>query len=158
MQGIGNLEGDLQAAIQEGGDELSSKTTYFQWEYAGANVSLHERRYPFSNQTFPVLEYVIFLRRDARLFYMVTLWLPPIFLAILAISTFFMSPAVGERLSYGITILLASQFGKAVQQTLLPVCREVLWIDVYLLFHEIFYFVRSSISRSSSCRARPSTS
>ena len=67
------------------------------------------------------------------------LLLPPIFLAVLAISTFFMTPA-GGRLGFGITVLLSSQFGKAVVMALMPVTRELLWIDLFLLFHEAFFF------------------
>ena len=71
---------------------------------------------------------------------MLTLWLPPVFLAILAFSTLFISPAAGERLGYGVTVYLASQFAKGIQQLLMPICKEVVWIDIYIFFHEIFYF------------------
>lgn len=96
-------------------------------------------------------EYMLYVRRDARTFYMVVLWLPPIFLTVLALSTFWMSPEVGERLGYGITILLASQFGKAVVMEFLPVCKELLWIDIYLLFHEVITFCILVMSCVTMC-------
>ena len=52
-----------------------------------------------------------------------------------------MSPAVGERLGYGITLILASQFSKAIVMELVPVCDEVVWIDLFHLVNELFTFL-----------------
>ena len=49
-------------------------------------------------------------------------------------STF--RPRGGERLGYGITLLLASQFGAVVMERM-PVCEELLWIDISSLPRDI---------------------
>ena len=144
VQRIGPLGGKY---IETHISERSGGTTYAEWEVLDSSedsvkqvLRSYEPSLAGGEEVWPVVELILTLRRDAFVFYMTQLWLPPIFLAILSLSTFFLSPEVGERLGYGITILLAAQFGKAVQQQLLPICREVLWIDIYLIYHEVFYF------------------
>ena len=130
----------LDAGWEFDGLERSRASTYSQWEFRGATAQLSYKSYPYSTQSYPIVEFVFFVRRDADVYYMLTLWLPPVFLAILAFSTLFISPAAGERLGYGVTVYLASQFAKGIQQLLMPICKEVVWIDIYIFFHEIFYF------------------
>ena len=140
------LGNDVQriALLDEGwrfvGLERSRIATYSQWEFVKATASLAIKRYPYSSQEYPLIEYVFFVRRDARTYYMLTLWLPPIFLAVLAFSTLYVSPSAGERLGYGMTIFLAAQFAKSIQQQLMPICKEIVWFDIYIFFHELYYF------------------
>lgn len=100
---------------QDGRGERSAKTTYSEWVWMEPDIYIANRTYVWSDRPWPVIEYVWRLRRDAWLFYLTTLCLPPILLAMLATSTFFMSPEEGERLGYGIAIYLASQFVKSLQ-------------------------------------------
>ena len=141
QQGIALMDGGVEIASREGDPtERSTITTYSEWQLLDATASIAFYSYPSSpNVPWPVVSALVTLRRDANLFYMSVLLLPPIFLAVLAVSTFFMTPG-GGRLGFGITVLLSSQFGKAVVMALMPICSEFLWIDLYIMFHESFTF------------------
>ena len=44
----------------------------------------------------------------------------------------------GERLGFGVTLLLAREFCKALVQQLTPICDEQLWIQNFDVVNEIF--------------------
>ena len=45
-------------------------------------------------------------------------------------AVFWLKPAVGERLGYGITLILATEVFKLVVDEVIPICGEMLWIDL----------------------------
>lgn len=144
QQGVALLNGDAiempNREVPNTPAERSAMPTYSEWQLRNASATLHYYEYTsYPGVPWPVISALITLKRHSTLFYTYVLLLPPIFLAALAISTFFMSHNVG-RLGFGITILLAAQFGKGVVASVTPTCNELLWIDIYLFFHEVFTF------------------
>merc|ERR1719440_1875348 len=60
---------------------------------------------------------------------------------------FGMSHEVGERLGFGITLILAIEVSKTVFQHMIPVCGELLWLELFSALNLIFCV----ISLAESC-------
>ncbi|EOD14576.1 hypothetical protein EMIHUDRAFT_448130 [Emiliania huxleyi CCMP1516] len=114
--------------------EASAGSSFTEWDLLSLSAVVRNLTYVCcGDDPWPVV------LRNASFFYFYVLIFPPTTLAILAISVFFVSPAVGERLSFGVTLVVASQFGacKLVVMQLMPICSELLWVDVFLLINEL---------------------
>ncbi len=59
--------------------------------------------------------------------------MPSILFSVLALLSAFLPPDSGERLGFGVTLLLAREFCKALVQQLTPICDEELWIQARTL-------------------------
>ena len=66
------------------------------------------------------------------------LLMPSILFSVLALLSAFLPPDSGERLGFGVTLLLAREFCKALVQQLTPICDEELWIQHFDVVNEIF--------------------
>ena len=64
--------------------------------------------------------------------------MPSVLFAVLALLSAFLPPDSGERLGFGVTLLLAREFSKALVQQLTPICDEELWIQHFDVINEIF--------------------
>mmetsp|Transcript_16775 Transcript_16775/g.49715 ORF Transcript_16775/g.49715 Transcript_16775/m.49715 type:complete len:361 (-) Transcript_16775:189-1271(-) len=118
--------------------EASAGSSFTEWDLLSLSAVVRNLTYVCcGDDPWPVVLYEVTIRRNASFFYFYVLIFPPTTLAILAISVFFVSPAVGERLSFGVTLVVASQFGKLVVMQLMPICSELLWVDVFLLINEL---------------------
>ena len=53
----------------------------------------------------------------------------------------FMSPEVGERVGYGITFLLIIEVSKMTFVSVLPMCGEILWVDLLFISSELVSLV-----------------
>ena len=51
---------------------------------------------------------------------------------------FFMSYEVGERLAFGITLILAVEVSKGLVINLVPICGELLWVEIFLNLNLLF--------------------
>ena len=72
----------------------------------------------------------MFLDRASFYYYNAVL-VPGILFTLLSFASFFMSYQVGERLGFGVTLILAVEVGKVVIAQMVPVCGELLWIEVF---------------------------
>lgn len=96
-----------------------------------AQVKTNLYEYPLApNEPFPTLEYTIHLER-ATFFYLNFTLLPSVILSLISFSVFFMSFAVGERLGFGITLVLVVEVSKQTIASLLPICGELLWMELF---------------------------
>eukprot|EP00913_Durusdinium_trenchii_P036019 g33701.t1 len=90
-----------------------------------------------SSEAWTVVKYTVELNRAA--FYYGTLILfPTILVTVLSFGVFFMSHEVGERLSFGITLLLVVEVMRSTVSTFVPICGELLWIDLFMLVNSVF--------------------
>ena len=88
------------------------------------------------------LTYIVHLDRSS-FYYVNFALLPSIVLTVLSFAVFFMSFKVGERLSYGITIILAIEVNRMTLAGMIPICGELLWI-------ELFFWVSGCVSKQAS--------
>merc|ERR1711951_240096 len=49
-----------------------------------------------------------------------------------------MSYEVGERLGFGITLILAVEVSKGLVINLVPICGELLWVEIFLNLNLLF--------------------
>ena len=54
---------------------------------------------------------------------------------------------MGERLGFGITLVLVVEVAKGTIQTLVPICGELLWMELFFLVN----FFATSFSLLESC-------
>ena len=118
--------------------ERSAGSSY--QEYSIKNVNATVNLYTYAccpSDPYPVVNYVITVQR-AGVFYVLMFIVPSLLLTMLSFSVFFMSFEVGERLGFGITLVLTFEVTKTIVMEFVPVCGEVLWIDLFLMVNEYF--------------------
>ena len=57
--------------------------------------------------------------------------LPSAALTALSFTVFFMSFQVGERLGVGVTLVLMIEVAKVTMSSMIPVCGELLWLEIF---------------------------
>jgi len=92
------------------------------------------------SEPWKVVKYTVTLKR-ASFYYVLLIITPSLLLTYLSFGVFFMSYEVGERLSFGITLVLVMEVLKTTISCFVPVCGELLWIDLFMLVCTIFCLV-----------------
>ena len=133
------LSGAFQGieAMESGCSELvfteeTSLASYTEYAISRVECSTVLYKYPCCpNEPWPVMKFRVHLQRTA--FYYLTMTLLPICLfTFMSFAVFFMSFQVGERLGFGVTLCLVSEVSKTIFSAYIPVCGELLWIELYL--------------------------
>ena len=106
-------------------------------EYGLHSVSMTKSDYIYSCCTtpFPVLTYKFELSRSSE-YYVRVLVIPQILLILLSFTVFFtgIGTSLGAgRMSFGMTIVLISTVMSVSTSSWLPVCGELLWVDLFLM-------------------------
>jgi len=126
FQGVHAFEGGVSFA-----KEPTSRSSY--QEYEIVEVSMEKTGgevYLGSNEAWPKLVYSVELERSWTYYIFISL-APSIGFTFLSMGVFFMSHEVGERLSFGITLMLANEVSKYTVMELLPICGETVWMDLF---------------------------
>ncbi|CAE7416921.1 nAChRalpha1 [Symbiodinium sp. CCMP2592] len=89
------------------------------------------------SEPWTLVKYTITLGR-ASFYYLLLIIFPTVLTTYLSFGVFFMSHEVGERLSFGITVLLLVGVIKGTVAKFVPVCGELLWIDLFMLINTTF--------------------
>lgn len=84
----------------------------------------------YGDDPYTVLQYTLMLRRSQS-YYIFLVIIPCLMFSLLSFSVFWLSHEVGERLGFGITLILATEVFKVVISGMVPVCGEMLWIDLF---------------------------
>ena len=111
-------------------------------EYTVVGVDVRTTSYVYegwANDPWPVVIYDISISRKSQ-FYDIFLIVIVIF-GLLSSFPAFMSPEVGERLGYGITFLLIIEVSKMTFVSVLPMCGEILWVDLLFISSELVSLV-----------------
>eukprot|EP00929_Paragymnodinium_shiwhaense_P090492 TRINITY_DN50681_c0_g3_i1.p1 TRINITY_DN50681_c0_g3~~TRINITY_DN50681_c0_g3_i1.p1 ORF type:complete len:1004 (+),score=219.76 TRINITY_DN50681_c0_g3_i1:165-3176(+) len=96
---------------------------------------------------FPILLYTVKMKRSS-LYYVMKLIMPQLAMAALSLITYFMQADTGERLTFGITLVLAVVTTDIVATELMPVCEEALlmnWISWLSLFFCVLSLFESAV-------------
>jgi len=110
----------------------TARTTYqeYQLRQSGIRTSIQVYTYPCCpDEPWPTLTYTFLFERVTTWLYMRTLVIPVVMLTFLSSAAFFFDLRCGERLGYGITVILAIIATEIIASESLPTCPEWLWIE-----------------------------
>eukprot|EP00931_Biecheleriopsis_adriatica_P025326 TRINITY_DN15584_c0_g1_i1.p1 TRINITY_DN15584_c0_g1~~TRINITY_DN15584_c0_g1_i1.p1 ORF type:complete len:642 (+),score=74.35 TRINITY_DN15584_c0_g1_i1:262-1926(+) len=118
--------------------EDTSGSSYQQHSIEEVHVSIKENVYDCcASEPWQVVKYTIFMKRST-FYYALLIIIPNIIMTYLSFGVFWMPAEVGERLSYGVTLVLVVEVGKVTVSSFIPVCGELLWVDLFLLECTLF--------------------
>jgi hypothetical protein len=92
------------------------------------------------NSPYPTLLYTIKVTR-ARIFYILRLMLPTVCVTIFSFVAFFMEPNIGERLGYGMIIILAHVTNDAYADLYMPIADRLVYIDYVTLLSKLYALI-----------------
>lgn len=134
-QGLKPYESGCASLVQTEQVSLSSYT-----EYSIINVSCAQTDYVyegFGAEVWPSISYEVTLQRMSFYYDNMTI-IPCIIYTLLSFLVFFMSFEAGERLGYGVTLCLTSEVSKTIVATQVPMCGELLWIELFFNLNLVF--------------------
>ena len=112
----------------------SSQSSYAKFLITGTTTEVKELFVPaYPDEKWPIMVGTIKMRRANWFSWILITTLPTIFLAYLATVVAFLPPECGERLGYGITLIVALEVGKVVLVGIIPVAGEILQNDILTL-------------------------
>lgn len=119
-QGLELLDGGISIDTQE----ASARTSYQELSItvSGSAAEIVTYTYPCCpSAPWPVAR-IDFRMKRSDFYYMQFYLLPTVVVTIVSFGAFYMNPDVGERLGFGITLVLTVEIGKHLFHELLPVC------------------------------------
>jgi nicotinic acetylcholine receptor len=113
--------------------DLSNYIKSGEWELKYVTVERNVRYYPCCpNEPYPDVIFYIYIRRRV-LYYLFNIILPCIWLSILSLIAFWLPPDSGEKITLGITVLLAfSVFMLLIAENIPATSEMVPLIGIYL--------------------------
>lgn len=118
--------------------EATAGASYQQYDIA--NVSAEIKTYTYAvtpHEPWPVAIYRISLRRASR-YYVFLVIFPPIIMAILSFAVFFVPSGAADPLGFGISVIIVALLNNLILINMLPICGEVLWLDLFALNNTTF--------------------
>jgi hypothetical protein len=117
---------------------LEAGSAYQDYRIADVSVSRKVVFYDCCpNSPFPELLFKIEFARSVE-YYSTRLVLPAILLTCVSFITFMMDPETGERLGFGITLILAMFANDFTASAMMPVCREKVMMDYLSMVSMLF--------------------
>lgn len=118
--------------------ELTSGSSYQEYSIADVDAKLLTYSYASApSEPWPIAVYRIQLKR-ASMFYVFIVILPGILVTFLSFSVFWTPTEVADPLGFGISVIVVALLGNLVLVSMLPVCGEVLWINLFAVLNTIF--------------------
>ncbi|XP_050402294.1 neuronal acetylcholine receptor subunit alpha-10 isoform X1 [Patella vulgata] len=112
--------------------DLSNFVSNGEWDLLSVKAERHVVKYPCCPEPFPDVTFSIHLRRRT-LYYMYNVIVPCIMLSVLTLLVFWMSPDSGEKVTLGLTVLLAfSVFMLLIAENMPATSSFVPLIGIYL--------------------------
>lgn len=118
--------------------EVTTGSTYQEYSINSVNASYNFYSYPCCpSEPWPIVIYHVELNRAAGFYYGVSL-LPGIIVTMLSFAVFWTDTKSSDPMSYGVTIIVVNLLLNVVLVQMLPVCGELIWIDVFSIVNTIF--------------------
>ena len=134
QQGITLLDGGVALSSEE----VTSGTSYQQFSIKSANVTTRVYKYPCCpNEPWPAVVYTFEMSRAGN-FYTILTIVPGIVITLLSFSVFFTDTASSDPMSYGITVIVVNLLSTLVLVSMLPVCGELICIDLFSFVNTAF--------------------
>lgn len=145
LQGVQLLDGGFAFSNQE----LTSGTSYQEYEVESVNATLNTYTYPCCpSEPWPIVMYRIQLKRASDFYVVVTL-IPGILLTMLSFVVFWTPTGSADPLGYGISVVVVNVLSNIVLMDMLPVCGEMIWIDMFSFVNTAFCCL--SLLQSAIC-------
>jgi hypothetical protein len=145
QQGVNLLDGGYEFSNQE----VSSGTSYQEYELESLNATLKLYTYACcASEPWPIVIYDITLSR-ATDFYLVVCIVPGILLTMLSFVVFWTPTSSADSLGYGISVVVVNVLSNIVIMDMLPVCGEMIWIDLFSFVNTAFCCI--SLLQSAVC-------
>jgi len=112
----------------------TARTSYQEYSLVPSKVraAVQDFYYPCCpNEPWPTVSFTFVFKRETTVLYLRTLTIPVLLLTILASAVFWFDVRCGERLGYGITVLLSITAVEIIASESLPTCPELLWIEAF---------------------------
>ena len=112
----------------------TARTTYQEYELSRDKSRASIQTFIFDccpGEPWPTLTYTFAFKRTTTALYLRTLTIPVMLLTFLASAVFWFDVRCGERLGYGITVLLAITAVEIIAEEKLPTCPEWLWVEAF---------------------------
>lgn len=111
--------------------ELTAGSSYQENEIVNVDVSLVQYTYPCCpSEPWPVALYTITLSRS-WFFYVPIVIVPGIVITLMSFAVFWSDTGSSDALGYGIAVIVVNLLGNIVLISLLPICGELIWIDLF---------------------------
>ena len=126
-----------------GGIEIDDRletagTSYSEYSISRYDTDKSTTKYACCPEEYTNLTFRIHMKRQ-NLYYWWSIEFPGVILTLMSFSVFWLDAAsCGERLGFGVTLLLAIEVTRIVINGLLPVCGEMLWVEILLNYNELF--------------------
>ena len=125
--------GILVDAAQE-----TAGTSYQEYVIVRGETKKYTFKYACCPEPFTNLVFRLFFKRPQS-YYFLAIELPGFLLTAVSMVVFWLDATnCGERLGFGVTMLLAIEVMKIVVSELLPICGETLWIEILLFVNELW--------------------
>lgn len=119
-------------------NEVTSGASYQQYSIKSVNVTQGSYAYDdFPAEPWPVIIYTVEIKR-AGTFYTFMYILPGVVVTLLSFAVFFIDTAAADPMSYGITVIVVNFLSQLVLVNMLPVCGELIWIDLFYIVNTLF--------------------
>jgi len=111
--------------------ELTSQPSYQEYKIKAVAVDLIVYEYACCpNEPWPIAKYVVTLKRTTGFYYTMIIG-PGIIVTLLSFAVFWTDTNSADALGYGITVIVVNLLGNLVLVNMLPMCGELLWIDIF---------------------------
>jgi hypothetical protein len=138
------LSGEQQGIQFDGtGYSFSSQESSSGSSYQESTIDTVNVRYAFysydccPSEPWPVVLYRITLKRAGG-FYTYVLVIPGVLIVMLSFAVFWSDTQAADALSYGVTVIVVNLLLSVVLIGMLPVCGEVLWVDMFSMTNTFF--------------------
>jgi len=135
--------GQMGIQLQDGGysfsnQEVTSGSSYTEYTINMVNVTYFNYAYACCpNDPWPVVLYTITLNR-AGAFYLLIVIFPGIAITLCAFAVFWSDTSSADALGYGAAMIMANLLSQIALLDMLPICGEILWLDIFTLVNTLF--------------------
>jgi hypothetical protein len=135
----GAVQGIATSSTYSIASERTAQPAYSEFNLTAVNVTINGASYQYDDfvtegapDPWPTVSYTFTLRRVGAQVWAYVLIVPNILLALLSCAASFLRPDVGERLGFGITLILAIEVTRIVMVEHVPNCGEMLSVSIII--------------------------
>lgn len=140
-QGLSSVSATLDGTVGDNG-ESTSKPSYADYNLTHASAHIDVYEYPTDPQNpYPVMMINLELKRVNSTSWFWIVVMPMAALTYLAMFAAFIPIESGERLGYGITMLVAVEVNKMVLVGVVPIAGEILQLEILTFFSALFCYL-----------------
>ena len=135
--------GQMGIQLQDDGyqfsnQEATSGSSYTEYTINAVDVKYFNYAYDCCpNDPWPVALYTITLNR-AGAFYLLIVIFPGIAITLCAFAVFWSDTSSADALGYGAAMIMANILSQIALLDMLPICGEILWLDIFTLVNTLF--------------------